>query len=358
MSGLEKNFRNIPDEQKLAVYWYWMGGNMSKEGVVKDLQAMKKVGINRVQIGMIGNDQGAPQGPVKMFTDAWWDILHTMFKTAGELNIEVGLFNCPGWSQSGGPWVKPSQSMRYLAYAKDTVSGPTKMNVKLPALGKDAQDVKVLAFPLISSKVVFTPLEDASKDTTINLSSPVAAKVRSLVLYPVMKACSGSAELFVKDGENYRSVEKFQIDRSNDAINVGFEPYAPIVISVPETEGKQFRLVVNAAGIIQKVELSDMPVVERYPEKTFAKMWQTPHPMWDAYMWREQPEYTVVETLAAHKFMDITSNMKADGSLSWNVPKGKWVIMRTGMLPTGSMDGPAPEEGRGLETDKRSKGHI
>jgi hypothetical protein len=358
MSGLEKNFRNIPDEQKLAVYWYWMGGNMSKEGVVKDLQAMKKVGINRVQIGMIGNDQGAPQGPVKMFTDAWWDILHTMFKTAGELNIEVGLFNCPGWSQSGGPWVKPSQSMRYLAYAKDTVSGPTKMNVKLPALGKDAQDVKVLAFPLISSKVVFTPLEDASKATTINLSSPVAAKVRSLVLYPVMKACSGSAELFVKDGENYRSVEKFQIDRSNDAINVGFEPYAPIVISVPETEGKQFRVVVNAAGIIQKVELSDMPVVERYPEKTFAKMWQTPHPMWDAYMWREQPEYTGIETLAANKVMDITSNMKADGSLSWNVPKGKWVIMRTGMLPTGSMDGPAPEEGRGLETDKMSKEHI
>ncbi|MFA6819200.1 MAG: glycosyl hydrolase [Bacteroidaceae bacterium] len=358
IGSLEKNFRNIPDEQQLAVYWYWMGGNMSKEGVVKDLQAMKKVGINRVQIGMIGNDQGAPQGPVKMFTDQWWDILHTMFKTAGELNIQVGLFNCPGWSQSGGPWVKPSQSMRYLASVKDTVSGPLKFNQKLPEVGKDAQDVKVLAFPFIASKVSFTPLEDVTKVTTINLSSPVAGKVRSLVLYPVQQTCSGSAELFVKDGDNYRSVDKFQIDRSNSAINVGFDPFAPIVISIPETEGKQFRLVVSTAGIIQKIRLSDVPVVERYPEKTFAKMWQTPHPMWDAYMWREQPQYTNSETVATDKVMDITSKMKADGTLTWNVPKGKWVIMRTAMLPTGSMDGPAPPEGRGLETDKMSKEHI
>ena len=112
LGTMEGRFRQVPDSQPLAVYWYWMGGNMSKEGVVKDLQAMKKAGINRVQIGMIGSDQGVPQGPVRMFTDEWWDILHTMFRTAGEVDIEVGLFNCPGWSQSGGPWVKPSQSMR------------------------------------------------------------------------------------------------------------------------------------------------------------------------------------------------------------------------------------------------------
>lgn len=358
MGNLEKNFRSIPDKQQLAVYWYWMGGNMSKEGVVKDLQAMKKVGINRVQIGMIGNDQGAPQGPVKMFTDAWWEILHTMFKTAGDLDIEVGLFNCPGWSQSGGPWVKPSQAMRYLASVKDTVKGPMKFNGKLAPVGQDAQDVKVLAFPLIKAKTVFTPVEDVTTATTIHLSSPAEATVRSLVIYPVLKTCSGEAELLVKDGSTYRTVEKFRIDRSNKEINVGFDPFAPIVVSLPETKGKDFQLVVNNAGMIQKVVLSDNPVVERFPEKTFAKMWQTPHPMWDAYMWRDQPQYTDADVVAQDKVMDISSNMKADGTLTWTVPKGDWVIMRTAMLPTGSMDGPAPPEGKGLETDKMSKEHI
>ena len=65
---LKKTFIETPKDQPLAVYWYWIDGNMSEEGVVKDLQAMKKVGINRVQIGMIGDGQGAPTGPVKMFT--------------------------------------------------------------------------------------------------------------------------------------------------------------------------------------------------------------------------------------------------------------------------------------------------
>ena len=64
MATLEKTFKQIPDSQKLAVYWYWMSDNISKEGVVKDLQAMKKVGINRVQIGCIGG-QNVPYGKVK-----------------------------------------------------------------------------------------------------------------------------------------------------------------------------------------------------------------------------------------------------------------------------------------------------
>ena len=144
---MQKTFIETPKDQPLAVYWYWIDGNISEKGVVKDLQAMKKVGINRVQIGMIGEGQGTPTGPVKMFTGKWWKIMHTMFKTATELDIEVGLFNCPGWSQSGGPWVKPEQSMRYLGAVNDTVQGPVKYHAALPSLGKDAQDVKVLAYP-------------------------------------------------------------------------------------------------------------------------------------------------------------------------------------------------------------------
>ncbi len=358
MRNLEQNFRNVSDKQPLAVYWYWIGGNMSKEGVVKDLQAMKKVGINRVQIGMIGNDQGIPQGPVRMFTQEWWDILHTMFKTAGELDIEVGLFNCPGWSQSGGPWVKTSQAMRYLGYVKDTISGPMKLTKKLPVVGKDAQEVKVLAFPLVESKATFITTADITKATTIDLNSDKPAIVRSLVITPVEKKFNTEAELFVNEGNSYRSIEKFKMDRSNDEVNVGFDAFAPIVIALPETEGKQFRLVVKEAGVIRDIKLSDVAVVERYPEKTFAKMFQTPLPMWDAYMWRDQPGYRQAEYVPESQVTDISSYMSTDGTLKWDVPKGKWVIMRTAMLPTGSMDGPAPPEGKGLETDKMSKEHI
>ena len=114
INTMESTFRCIPDSQKIAVYWYWMSDNISKEGVVKDLQAMKRVGINRVQIGNIGSNDIA-YGKVKFYSPEWWEVLHTALKTAGDLGIEVGIFNSPGWSQSGGPWVKPNQAMRYLA---------------------------------------------------------------------------------------------------------------------------------------------------------------------------------------------------------------------------------------------------
>jgi hypothetical protein len=99
---LADDFLSPPDTMTTGVYWYWTRDNISKEGVVKDLHAMKKAGINSA---FIGNIDGfvVPRGKVKLFTDEWWDILHTAMKTAGELDIEVGMFNCPGWSQAGGP---------------------------------------------------------------------------------------------------------------------------------------------------------------------------------------------------------------------------------------------------------------
>ena len=126
--NLEKGFVNPPDTIQTSVYWYWMSDNISKEGVVKDLYAMKKQGINRAFIGNIGYES-TPYGAVKLFSDEWWDILHTALKTATELNIEIGIFNCPGWSQSGGPWIKPGQAMRYLASSELKVKGGQKLEI-------------------------------------------------------------------------------------------------------------------------------------------------------------------------------------------------------------------------------------
>ncbi len=354
---LKKTFIETPKDQPLAVYWYWIDGNMSEEGVVKDLQAMKKVGINRVQIGMIGDGQGAPTGPVKMFTKKWWKILHTMFKTATELDIEVGLFNCPGWSQSGGPWVKPEQSMRYLAAVNDTVQGPVKYHAALPALGKDGQDVKVLAYPLVKSPVKFTTEQQILEEKEIIFKSEKSAVVRSLVLYPA-KGGRANMQIAVKKGNDWKMIDTYHLDRSNTQNNVGFIPLAPFVFSLPEVEGEEFRITLSEKGFIGNIELSDIPQVELYAEKTLAKMFPEPLPMWNEYLWRTQPEYAHVPMLQSNQVKDITANMTPDGTLVWDVPEGTWIISRTGMLPTGVTNSPAPKEGRGLETDKMSKEHI
>ena len=64
-----------PDSIQTSVYWYWISDNIFREGVIKDLEAMKKVGINRAFIGNIWLDN-VSAGKVKMFSDEWWEVFH------------------------------------------------------------------------------------------------------------------------------------------------------------------------------------------------------------------------------------------------------------------------------------------
>ncbi len=50
--------------------------------------------------------------------------------------------------------------------------------------------------------------------------------------------------------------------------------------------------------------------------------------------------------------IDVTAFMKPDGTLEWNVPQGKWTIMRFGSRNNGAVTRPAPLPGVGFEADK------
>jgi hypothetical protein len=385
---IETGFKTIPDSVQTSVYWYWMSDNISKEGVVKDLNAMKRAGINRAFIGNIGHS-GIPYGKVKVFSDEWWDILHTALKTATGLNIEMGIFNSPGWSQSGGPWVKNEQSMRFLNSSEIEVSGPMAFSDKLPVPDEDFQPVHVIAYkmPAEAGKPYHTLLPKVTSDPgikniaaicdgdfkteialqqnqtlTIDFVTDLPVTVRSLIIKASEKRTKAMGELLVKEQDAFRSLKNFELNRSNPSVNVGFEPYAPIVLSIQETQSTHFRLVISHVtmpGGIAEIDLSAVPKLERYPEKSLAKMFQTPLPYWKDYLWPEQPE---VEDLSLvidpADVVDITANRSGDGTITWNVPEGNWKIIQTGMTTTGAKNGPASPEATGLETDKMSKKHI
>jgi hypothetical protein len=351
---------------KLGVYWYWISDNISVDGVVRDLEAMKKAGINRALIGNIGLDEpGISYGNVKLFSPEWWEITHAAMKRATELDIEIGVFNCPGWSQSGGPWVKPEQSMRYLASADTTVKGPQKAaEIRLPEVAADAMDdVKIIAYEAPgdgrpATEKSWTIEKKRGEELTVDLSLEQAAPIRTLIFRTEAPTrIIADAELSVKDGASYRTLRKIHIDRSNPSLNVGFDPYAPVVIAIPETDASGFRFVISTKESAGQavVTLTTQPLVERYPEKTLAKMFQTPLPMWHDYLWEQQPE--APDSLSAVTAIDVTDRVK-NGILTWDVPEGEWVIMRTAMRTTGVTNAPASPEGRGLETDKMSKEHI
>jgi hypothetical protein len=385
--ALKNRFVHIPDSVQTSVYWYWISDNISKDGVVKDLQAMKKVGINRAFIGNIGLDN-VPYGKIKTFSDEWWDILHTALQTAARLHIQIGIFNSAGWSQSGGPWIKPGQSMRYLASSQLMVKGPLLLSRQLKTPGTNFQDVKVIAYPvadgynseiniksnhLSSAPVIdsLTNIADHNPSTSISLKGTQqvvvniklnrADTVRSVTIYTINKEAKLEGDIQAWKDDGYVTLRHFSIDRTNANINVGFIPFGPATISVPATATDRFRIVFfnhsENAGI-SEITLSATPKVESYLEKTLAKMWPTPHPFWEAYQWLPQPEISSVYAINPQKVIDISEYMTADGTLNWKIPQGRWIIERWGMAPTTMTNSPAPPEARGLEVDKMSQKHA
>lgn len=357
---MEKGFLTIPDSIQTGVYWYWISDNISKDAVLRDLESMKAAGINRAFIGNIGTNDVA-YGKIKLLSREWWEVMHAALKKATELNIEIGIFNSPGWSQSGGPWVKSSQAMRYLASSDTIVSGPAHLKTALPAVGPDGQDVCVIAYPAPAQPAAeksWPVRKKHGQPASLEMNLGKDATVRTFI-YEVNKPFKTDAKLWAWHGGKEQLVRQFTIDRSNPARNVGFIPYAPIVISLPEITASRFRLEMSEEGEgAGKATLSSSPMVERYPEKSLAKMFQTPLPMWNDYLWEKQPAVSdASQVVSPEETKDLTA-LSANGVLDWEVPEGRWVIRRMAMLPTGVTNSPASPEATGPEIDKMSRGHV
>lgn len=163
---LKATFIHPPDAYKPGVYWYFMDGNMSAGTITKDLEAMKKAGIGNLVFLEV--NVGVPRGPVDFLSEEWTSLFVHAEKEARRLGIEITLGIGPGWTGSGGPWVKGSQSMQHLVSSEVTISAGSHKKIVLPVpapkkpfFGEGSltpefrkewnsyyEDVAVLAFPL------------------------------------------------------------------------------------------------------------------------------------------------------------------------------------------------------------------
>ena len=202
---------------------------------------------------------------------------------------------------------------------------------------------------------------DGCKRIHLDITAKDDFTLRRVEIVPAHKPFRAMAEIQVKNGSAYQTLSKFEINRTNPMLEVGFDKYAPITISVPATTSQDFRLIlseITQTGGIKELILSSMPSVERYPEKTLAKMFQEPLPYWHEYQWPEQPEIDDLSlAIDPASIVDISENLDGD-NLTWDAPEGDWTIMRMGMVPTGMDNQPAAPEGKGLEVDKMTRAYL
>lgn len=161
-TSLEESFLSPPNSARPGVYWYFMDGNLSREGMTADLESMKEVGLGNLVFLEV--NVGVPRGPVDFMSDQWQDMFTHAVRESERLGIDITLGSGPGWTGSGGPWVKPEQAMQHLLSSVTEVKGPVKFDQVLPVpeqyptpwgnMRTDFyEDVFVFAFPKCSAVI-------------------------------------------------------------------------------------------------------------------------------------------------------------------------------------------------------------
>ena len=123
-------FQAPPDNARPGVYWYFMDGNLSREGMTADLESMKEAGIGNLVFLEV--NVGVPRGTVDFLSERWQELFAHAVREGERLGIEITLGSGPGWAGSGGPWVKLEQSMQHLVAISVQVKGPSSFEGVLP----------------------------------------------------------------------------------------------------------------------------------------------------------------------------------------------------------------------------------
>ncbi len=153
----EQVFRHPPAAAKPGVLWMWMGSNLSKEGITKDLEALKKEGFNRTTMfaladvttpwaGEIG--KSPTPGLVAWDAEPWWQLLRHAAAESKRLGMDFGAYNGAGYESSGGTWVTPELSMQEVCWSETPVAGGTRFQGALPRPTVDPRAVE--AFPVFN----------------------------------------------------------------------------------------------------------------------------------------------------------------------------------------------------------------
>lgn len=148
--SLAHSFQKPPESARAWTWWHWVNGNVSKEGITADLEAMKRVGIAgfyNFHVGVL-----PIEGPATFGSAQWWELSRFAAEEAERLGLTYGFHNCPGWSSSGGPWMKVEQSMQKIVWSEARFTGPGKYPFPLPQPEVDKrwnyyQDIAVLLIP-------------------------------------------------------------------------------------------------------------------------------------------------------------------------------------------------------------------
>lgn len=395
----------------MQVWWHWMDGNITHDGIRKDLEWMHRIGLG----GFHHFDAGIHMEPIVKHRliymhDNWKEAFQYAASKADSLGLDMTIASSPGWSATGGPWVKPEEAMKKVVWRQVKLHGGRKVNIRLPepyrSIGTFQNTVKshnefegtasdnVEAYGDIAVVAVKIPEIDK---TLTELKAKVTSSDSGFTVDNLTDGDMATGSSIHPNNSGYAWIQyEFPENRTFCSVSLvdgrsrsqwANTPADTSTILECSFDGKTFKEITRVPSTSAPQQtITFRPVSAKYfririavpkpgndnavsimgyrikrPTSVFV-------PEFNLYVIErinhaeEKAGFATPHDLHEHmtenyggefpsEVINLTDNVK-DGILDWDVPEGSWKVFRFGWSLTGKKNGPAPAEATGLEVDK------
>ena len=310
--ALASGFKNPPNGARPRVWWHWMNGNITKEGIKLDLEWMHRVGLGGFQ--NFDASLGTPQvvdHRLAYMTPEWKETFSYATKLADQLGLEEAIAASPGWSETGGPWVPPSQGMKKYVWSETPVEGGKAFSgvlAKPPATTGPFQNIKVVPGLAVAGDTPPPPPEDFYSDSAVVAYRVPDNDISLPDLHPKITTSGGTIdEAVLTNGDYVKTAElpsaaevgqkawilyEFAKPQSMQAITLVMGgPTDPMAIFFgygdsghdleASDDGQQFRKVVHIENGAVGTTTAFAPVTARFFRVTFERLAPRPNPFFN-----------------------------------------------------------------------------
>jgi hypothetical protein len=391
-------FAKPPQGAGPGAYWYWLGGNVTREGITADLEAMRDAGIWTPMLFAIGKSgaDSPVHPPADALTPYWWELVEHAASEAERLGLILSLNCCDGWATASGPWITPELSMQRVVWSEQTVDGGQRFDATLarPPLKMDYyRDIATLAVPYPAA------WDETSFSQKARITTNLPTKVADVA---VLSDPANEVEVFDTEQAGwidysfdapftlhsvrvhtpsppgyspgvYRAANSLEVQASDDGKTfrpIGVLEYprhgwqtdlTTLTHAVPQTTARYFRLVHREIPTqpyeeeydfgqdvrlrVFSIVLSSEPRIHHLQGKS-GEQWAISRRTTAA----DVPDDACVRL---KEIVNLTRKMDANGRLVWDAPPGRWRVLRVGYTTTGSRNS-AAGGAQGLECDRFS----
>ncbi len=372
VQGMEFNsFAHPAKEHHPETWFHIIGGNASKEGLTEDIDAIAQAGLSGIQFfhGQFGGEWPGVKRQIPCLSPEWDSLVAHVADECARRGLTFKLQNCPGWSMSGGPWIKPADAMRRLVQGRiDAEAGADGLvEAVLPRSSQiryghcktdgdaDYRDICVLAFPAPVGDTG-APLVPASTnvlgDTTVySFANPVT--IRTLEVQPFgdldFKNIYVPKMSIVLEAEDVSGKWIKVADEGYPQSNwmYGWQESPWFSIACDEMTASRWRVTVRKRATTKNPAMRFLSAA--HPDNWESLAGWTYRDL----VHRAPPKQDAAAYVHLRDVRDVTSSLSANGAFRWRAPHaGKWTLLRIGHVNLGTVNAPAPKEATGWECSK------